>query len=190
MDYIFSSDRLGFRNWVDDDIEKMAAINADPRVMEYFPSLVNREDTVFFIDRMKLQLTQKGYCYFAVDDLSDNNFVGFIGLSEQTYEAPFTPCVDIGWRLRPDTWKQGLASEGAIRCLEYAFNELKLDKIYAIAPAVNIKSERIMQKIGMLKQYEFDHPFLADNTLLKKCNLYKISRPHIMPASIEKSELK
>ena len=139
---------------------------------------------------MQHQFENKGFCYFAVDELVTGKFIGFIGLSEQSFEAPFTPCVDIGWRLRPDAWNQGLASEGALRCLEYAFNKLRLDEIYAIAPTINIKSEKIMQKIGMLKQYEFDHPLLADNTLLKKCNLYTISRPHLEPASIDKGELK
>ncbi len=158
--------------------------------MAFFPGLLNEEQTTAFVQRMMAQYENKGFCYFAVDELATGNFIGFIGLSEQSYEAAFTPCVDIGWRLHSISWNRGFASEGAKRCLEYAFNELRLDEIYAIAPKINIKSEKIMQKIGMQKQYEFDHPFLADNTLLKKCNLYKISRPHLEPPSIEKNELK
>ncbi|MBK8850293.1 MAG: GNAT family N-acetyltransferase [Saprospiraceae bacterium] len=175
--YIFTSERLGFRNWQEEDITTMTEINNDPDVMAFFPGLLNEEQTTAFVQRMMAQYENKGFCYFAVDELATGNFIGFIGLSEQSYEAAFTPCVDIGWRLHSISWNRGFASEGAKRCLEYAFNELRLDEIYAIAPKINIKSEKIMQKIGMQKQYEFDHPFLADNTLLKKCNLYKISRP-------------
>lgn len=174
MDYIFTSERLGFRNWLDTDLEKMAAINADSRVMEFFPSLVDREGTVSFIDRMKLQLAQKGYCYYAVDDLADQDFIGFIGLSTQTYEAPFTPCVDIGWRLKTDTWNKGLATEGAKRCLLYAFKNLGLKEVFAIAPVLNLRSERIMQKIGMQKLYEFVHPLLHNDDRLKNCNVYSL----------------
>ncbi|MBK7222060.1 MAG: GNAT family N-acetyltransferase [Saprospiraceae bacterium] len=188
--YIFTSERLGFRNWQEEDITTMTEINNDPDVMAFFPGLLNEEQTTAFVQRMMAQYENKGFCYFAVDELATGNFIGFIGLSEQSYEAAFTPCVDIGWRLHSISWNRGFASEGAKRCLEYAFNELRLDEIYAIAPKINIKSEKIMQKIGMQKQYEFDHPFLADNTLLKKCNLYKISRPHLEPASIDKGELK
>ena len=180
MKYIFVSERLGFRNWQEKDISPMTEINSDPEVMAFFPGLQNRDQTTAFVHRMKAQYEDKGFCYFAVDELSTNNFIGFIGLSEQSFEAAFTPCIDIGWRLHTQWWNQGLASEGAIRCLEYAFNELCLDEIYAIAPAINIKSERIMQKIGMHKQYEFDHPLLADNGVLKRCNLYAIRLPDFL----------
>ena len=114
MKYIFSSERLGFRNWQEEDITPMTEINNDPDVMAFFPGLLNEEQTTAFVQRMMAQYENKGFCYFAVDELATGNFIGFIGMSEQSFEAPFTPCVDIGWRLRPDAWNQGLASEGAI----------------------------------------------------------------------------
>jgi RimJ/RimL family protein N-acetyltransferase len=172
--YLFTSDRLGFRNWSLDDVEKMHEINSDKKVMEFFPSIPTKEQTTAFIQRMQKQFEEKGFCYFAVDKLEDNEFIGFIGLSEQTYIADFTPCVDIGWRIKSSEWNKGFATEGAKRCLDYAFNHLQLKEIYSVAPKINIRSEHIMIKIGMKKEYEFEHPLLAENEKLRTCVLYKI----------------
>jgi RimJ/RimL family protein N-acetyltransferase len=171
--YIFTSDRLGFRNWNLTDIDEMHKINSDERVMEFFPTIPTKEQTKEFVERMKKQFEKKGFCYFAVDKLKDSEFIGFIGLSEQTYEADFTPCVDIGWRIRSSEWNKGFASEGARKCLDYALNELEIENVYSVAPKINIKSEHIMTKIGLKKQYEFEHSLLANNDRLKTCVLYK-----------------
>jgi RimJ/RimL family protein N-acetyltransferase len=174
--YLFTSDRLGFRNWNLDDVEKMHEINSDKKVMEFFPNIPTKEQTVSFIQRMQKQFEEKGFCYFAVDKLEDNEFIGFIGLSEQTYLADFTPCVDIGWRIKSSEWNKGFATEGAKRCLDYAFDHLQLKEIYSIAPKINIRSEHIMIKIGMKKEYEFEHPLLTENEKLRTCVLYKIQQ--------------
>ena len=171
-DYIFTSERLGFRNWNLTDIDKMHEINSDPKVLEFFPNIPSKEQTEAFIARMKIQFENKGFCYFAVDQLENNEFIGFIGLLEQTYPADFTPCIDIGWRLKSSEWNQGFATEGAKRCLEFAHNDLGIDSIYSIAPKINVKSERIMHKIGMQKLYEFEHPLLTNGERLKICVLY------------------
>jgi len=147
--YIFTSERLGFRNWNLTDIDKMYEINSDEKVMEFFPSIQTKEQTTEFVERMKKQYEEKGFCYFAVEILGDNQFIGFIGLSEQTYKAEFTPCIDIGWRINSNEWNKGFATEGAKKCLEYAFKELKLENVYSIAPKINTKSEHIMKKIGL-----------------------------------------
>jgi RimJ/RimL family protein N-acetyltransferase len=165
--YLFRSDRLGFRNWHFSDIDLMAAINADPIVMEFFPTIQSRTQTIEFIERMQNQLAEKGFCYFAVDKMEDGEFIGFIGLSEQIYEAPFTPCIDIGWRLNSKTWKRGYATEGAKRCLQYAFEHLNLEKINAIAPLINLRSEQVMKNIGMKKVMHFKHSKLANDERLK-----------------------
>ncbi|NUO03137.1 MAG: GNAT family N-acetyltransferase, partial [Saprospiraceae bacterium] len=167
--YLFTSARLGFRNWLATDLEEMAAINADKAVMEFFPKVATKEETLNFIHRMQQQLTNKGFCYFAVDLLESHEFIGFIGLFEQTYEAHFTPCVDIGWRLRKTAWNQGFATEGAARCLEYAFQDLNLQKVVAVAPKINVRSEQVMKKIGMKKSGEFEHPLLGDCERLRDC---------------------
>jgi RimJ/RimL family protein N-acetyltransferase len=171
--YIFTSERLGFRNWELTDIDKMHQINSDEKVMEFFPSNLTKEQTTEFVERMKKLFENKGFCYFAVDKLEDNEFIGFIGLSEQSFKANFTPCVDIGWRIKNSEWNKGFASEGAKKCLDYALNDLKIENVYSIAPKVNIKSEHIMTKIGLIKQFEFEHPLLTKNDRLKTCLLYK-----------------
>ncbi len=177
MTYLFHSARLGFRNWSDADIDPMAAISADEEVMKYFPAVATFEQTTAFISRMQEEFAEKGYCYFAVDELSTNTFIGFIGLSWKTFEADFTPCVDIGWRLSPSAWNKGFATEGAIRCLDYAFDTLRLDKVYSMAPKVNTPSEHVMQKAGMIKIGEFEHPLLQDQPELRQCVLYVKSNP-------------
>lgn len=171
--YLFTSARLGFRMWLAPDLEELAAINADKAVMEFFPRLATKEETANFIQRMEKQWADKGFCYFAVDTLENNEFIGFIGLSEQTFEAAFTPCIDIGWRLSKTAWNQGFATEGAARCLEFAFHDLSLPKIVAVAPKINVRSEQVMKKIGMKKLGEFEHPLLGDCERLKDCVLYE-----------------
>lgn len=175
MDYFFTSQRLGFRNWLDSDLSEMAVINADIEVMEYFPSIQTEDQTHQFINRMQKQFASKGFCYFAVEIIETQEFIGFIGLSEQTYQADFTPCIDIGWRINRNFWGKGYATEGARKVLCFAFEELKIKKILSIASAINTSSENVMKKIGMQKVKVFEHSLLKDNTRLKECVLYEIN---------------
>lgn len=174
--YLFTSERLGFRNWIDSDIEKMAEINANPDVMEFFPAIQTLEQTTAFIGRMQQLFERTGFCYFAVDKLEDAELIGFIGIAEQTFVADFTPCIDIGWRLHTKSWNKGYATEGAKACLNYGFNELKLIRILSMAPVINVKSIQVMEKIGMQKiSYFENHPYLLNDERLKKCVLYEIT---------------
>lgn len=185
--YIFTSTRLGFRDWQEQDIGPMAAINEDSEVMEFFPATQSREQTVAFISRMQAQLAEKRFIYFAVDRLDTGAFIGFIGMSVPTFIADFTPCVDMGWRLSRQSWGNGFATEGALRCLEYAFNELGIPELFAIAPKVNVKSEQVMQKIGMKKVKHFKHPSLVNDAWLEECVLYKIEAGENTLTSPQKS---
>ena len=175
-EYLFTSRRLGFRNWHEQDLEPMAAISANVEVMQFFPRPATFEQTNQFIERMQDQFAEYDFCYFAVDKLQDSSLIGFIGLMLQDYKADFTPCVDIGWRLDPTAWNMGYATEGARACLSYAYDELGLDNIYSTAPVVNVKSEAVMKKIGMRKIKEFDHPRLLDDDRLRHCNLYLMTK--------------
>lgn len=174
MSYLFTSERLGFRNWHDTDLPKMTAVSGDPQVMRFFPKTYNQAETDEFIERMKKLFDEKGYCFFATERLVDKKFIGFIGLNYVDYESPFNPATEIGWRLGKDFWGNGYATEGAKRCLEYGFEELKLSKIIAIAPKVNSPSINVMKKIGMEKIGEFVHPKLLDYPRIMKCDCYKI----------------
>ncbi|WP_108809348.1 GNAT family N-acetyltransferase [Aquimarina spinulae] len=178
--YIFTSQRLGFRNWTLDDLETLAEINTDDDVMEFFPFKPSKEDTKAFIIRMQEMYTEKGFCYFAVDLLDNAELIGFIGLCEQTYLEKLNPFVDIGWRLKKSIWNKGYATEGAKACLDFGFNTIGLDKIYSVAPAINIKSELIMKKIGMQQIETFEHPKLLDNERLKCCVLYEREKGYIL----------
>jgi RimJ/RimL family protein N-acetyltransferase len=176
MNYIFTSKRLGFRNWQTSDIPKMTAISSNPNVMRFFPSTQDETVTSGFLNRMKIECETKGFCYFAVDKLENGEFIGFIGLSEPSYESPFTPCVDIGWRLAEAAWNQGFATEGAKRCLEFAFENLQLKTVKAFAPEINLNSINVMQKIGMTKIGTFKHPRLKDFERLETCVCFEIDR--------------
>ena len=119
----------------------------------------------------------KGYCYYAVEILGTKDLIGFIGIAYQDYEADFTPCIDIGWRLTTSVWGKGYATEGAKACLDHAFQQLAVDKIYAVAPITNIPSIHVMQKIGMQPVKTFHHPRLTNFPPLRQCVLYQINSP-------------
>lgn len=174
--YLFTSQRLGFRTWRNDDIDAMAVINADPEVMRYFPNTQDREQTASFVARMQGMYEERGYCYFALETLEDGRFIGFTGLMWQDYGTSFSPCTDIGWRLATSAWGMGYATEAAKRCLQYAFKELKLETVVAAAPRVNLPSIHVMQKAGMEYLQDFSHPRLKGDLRLERCVLYGIER--------------
>jgi len=172
--YIFTSERLGFRNWQHADIDPMYEISSDPKVMLHFPSTQSKQYTVDFITKMKAQFVENGFCYFAVELLETNEFIGFIGICRQTYEVDFNPSIDIGWRLDQNYWYKGYATEGAKACLTYAFTTLKLQKVVSVATKGNIPSIAVMKKIGMNRVKEFQHPLLKDFPNYQDCVLYEI----------------
>ena len=172
-DYLFTSERLGFRPWFEEDLEEFAVINADPLVMKYFPKPLTEEESAEFLHRLIKHYSKHRYCYFATEVLESSELIGFIGLAYQTYDSEFTPAIDIGWRLKPAGWGKGYATEGAKRCLKYAFEELSLQAVVSTCPKKNHRSEAVMQKICMTKIGEFDHPRLQEYPELKRCVLYR-----------------
>ena len=174
--YIFTSERLGFRNWEETDIPFLASINSDPKVMEFFPSIQNLQQSEAFVERMQNQFIKNGFCYFAVDELSTHKFIGFIGISEQNFESDFTPAIDIGWRLAQNAWGKGYATEGAKKCIEFAFTDIGLNKLISICPVINRKSEMVMTKLNMVKLAVFNHPLLKEFPHLENCVAYEINR--------------
>ncbi len=176
--YIITTERLGLRNWNNSDLTEMTALNQDAQVMEFFPSTQNRDKTQGFIGRMQKHFEAHGYCYFAADRLDTGEFIGFIGLCTQSYLDDRPTFTDIGWRLKQAAWGKGFATEGAKGCLKFAFEELNLDKVYSVCSLINVKSEKVMQKIGMQKEMEFKHPVLGDYPALEVCAFYVIAQPH------------
>lgn len=173
--YLFSSERLGFRPWTQKDLEEFAAMNADPVVMEHFPKPLTEEESAEFLERLFKHYAKHGYSYFAAEVLESKELIGFIGLAYQTFNSDFTPATDIGWRLKSSAWGSGYATEGAKRCLHYAFEDLHLKEVISTCPKSNIRSEHVMKKIGMQKMGEFDHPKLQEYPGIQRCVRYQLT---------------
>jgi len=174
--YLFKSERLGFRNWSVDDLTEFAKINADLEVMEHFPKPLTQNETAEYIVKLQNHFKKNGYSYFATEIIKTSELIGFIGLAYQEYKTAFTPATDIGWRLKKAAWGKGYASEGAKRCLEFAFDSLQIERVIATCTIKNTKSENVMKKIGMKKRGEFNHPKLSDYPDYEKCIWYEIKR--------------
>ena len=145
-------------------------------VMEHFPKSLTQKETSEYIVRLQNHYQENGYTYFATEILKTGEFIGFIGLAYQEYKTDFTPATDIGWRLKKNSWGNGYATEGAKKCLEFAFSSLHLDRIISVCTQQNSKSESVMKKIGMQKVGEFNHPKLKKYPKHQKCICYEINR--------------
>jgi RimJ/RimL family protein N-acetyltransferase len=169
------TDRLMLRRWRDSDREPFARINADPRVMEFFPAALTRDETDILVDRIEAHFVEHGFGLWAVELRSDCEFIGFIGLNVPRFQAHFSPCVEIGWRLAPGHWGRGLATEGARAVLHQAFIELKLPEIVSFTTFANLRSRRVMEKLGMTHNPtdDFDHPYLSEDHPLRRHVLYR-----------------
>lgn len=169
--------RLHLRPWQITDLPALTTINANPEVMRYFPAPQTEAQTLAFIERQQRQQSERGYCYFAAENRTDGRLIGFIGLSYQEYDAPFTPAADIGWRLHPDYWRKGLATEGARACLDFAFTTLHLPEVVSVAVLQNEPSFGVMEKIGMHRMGEFPHPALTGHPEIERCAWYRALPP-------------
>jgi RimJ/RimL family protein N-acetyltransferase len=172
--YLFTSSRLGFRLWRDSDLTKFSAMNADEETMFYFEKPLSEEESKAMMERMNKLYTDRGFCYFAVEFIETGEFIGMIGMGWKTFEADFTPCVDIGWRLERRFWNQGFASEGAIRVLAYA-QEKGIKEVYSYASNSNKASIKVMEKAGLSYLKDFDHEDLKNIPRLNPCSLYKMT---------------
>src|SRR5438445_7705517 len=158
------TDRLRLRRWRPADGAPFAALNADPRVMEHFPATLSREESDARAARIEAHFEQHGFGLWAVEIPNVTRFAGFIGLSVPRFEARFTPCVEIGWRLAAEHWGRGYATEGAHAALAFGFDTLGLDEIVSFTTAGNLPSRRVMKRLGMRHDPadDFDHPALPD----------------------------
>ncbi len=175
-EYIFESDRLGFRNWRQEDLDELLALNSDEKVMEHFPNTLSKKEVVDFLKKLKNHFSDNGFTYYATEILETKEWIGMIGLAHQDYKTQFTPAIDIGWRLKQKAWGKGYATEGAKRCLEYGFNELDLQKIISVCTINNKQSEKVMKKIGMTRIGSFKHPELLKYPAYEKHFCYEINK--------------
>jgi RimJ/RimL family protein N-acetyltransferase len=174
--YILSTPRLGLRKWIDSDLEPFVRMNEDPEVMRYFPRPMTAEESKVFISRIEKFFHEHGYGLFALEVKATGEFIGYTGFAEPRFEAWFTPCTEIGWRLKREAWRHGYATEAARACLDYGFQTLGLDRVYSFTALSNTPSERVMQKIGMRRVGEFDHPMIADGHPLRRHVLYVLGK--------------
>jgi len=169
------TDRLLLRRWLPSDLEPFAKMNADPLVMKHFPALLSREESDAGVARVEAHFDQHGFGFWTVEIPGTAPFIGFIGLSIPRFQAHFTPCVEVGWRLAPEFWNRGYATEGARASLKFGFEVLKLPEIVSFTVPANSASRRVMEKIGMAHNPadDFDHPGLPEGHPLRRHVLYR-----------------
>jgi RimJ/RimL family protein N-acetyltransferase len=172
----FATPRLRLRQWRSEDREPFAAMNADPEVMKYFAALGTREGSDRTIDVWHSELEERGWSNWAVEISDSGTFIGFVGLSVPRRTLPFTPCVEIGWRLAKVHWGKGFATEAAKGTLRVAFEKLQLEEVVSFTSLVNKRSHAVMERIGMINSGEdFDHPALPEGSDLRRHCLYRIT---------------
>lgn len=167
--------RLLLRLWRASDREPFAKLNADPQVNEFLPAPLSRAESDAMVDRIEARFEAQGFGLWAVEVVGGAPCVGFVGLGIPQFEAHFTPCVEIGWRLAAAAWGRGYATEGAQAALRFGFDTLGLPEIIAITVPANIRSRRVMEKIGMARDLagDFDHPRLPAGHRLQRHVLYR-----------------
>jgi len=175
--------RLILRTWRDSDADAFAAMNADPLVMRHFPSIQTREQSDASLGRVRKHFEDRGYGLWAAElrDTSGQDvgaFIGFVGLQVPRFEAHFTPCVEIGWRLLPKFWGKGYATEAARASLDFGFSTLGLAEIVAMTVPANLPSIAVMKRLGMTYNPadDFDNPFMPDP--FKRHVLYRLRAPN------------
>jgi RimJ/RimL family protein N-acetyltransferase len=173
------TERLLLRQWRESDIEPFAAINADPDVMRYFPAPYRREESEAAVERYRVHIEEHGWSLWAVEVPGVAACIGCLGLAIPKWEAPFTPAVEIGWRLAKEHWGRGYATEGARAALAYGFDDLGLSEILSFTVPANTASRRVMEKIGMVRDPsgDFDHPRLPEGHALRRHVLYRATNP-------------
>jgi RimJ/RimL family protein N-acetyltransferase len=168
--------RLHLRQWHPDDKEPFARLNADPRVMEFFPNCLDRSASDAMAERLQSLIAERGWGFWAVEILGGAKFIGFVGLHIPTAELPFSPCVEIGWRLAYEQWGNGYATEAAKAALKFGFEDLNLPEIVSFTAVHNDRSRSVMHKLNMRPDPNtFEHPSLTVGHALREHCLYRLS---------------
>ena len=166
------------RRWRESDCLVLAEMSSDPVVMEHFPRLSTFDECQKMVEVIETEFDERGFSFWALERKDRGDLIGFTGLHQVPFEAPFTPAVEIGWRLRQNGWGQGFATEAARRALQFGFEAKGLDEIVSLTISANARSQAVMQRVGMTHQPEddFDHPKLRDDLRTCRHLLYRLSR--------------
>lgn len=175
---IVHTKRLILRPWRPSDLEPFAAMNADSRVMEFFPSILTREQSDSLVERIVEGFDRHGFGLWAVEAKGVAPFIGFVGLSVPSFQSHFTPCVEVGWRIAFDNWGRGYATEGAEGAITFGFEDRRVQEIVSFTATINQRSRRVMEKLGMVsfKEDVFDHPNVAVGDRLCQHVLYRLTK--------------
>ena len=175
---ILKTQRPRLRAWRDDDRAPFAAFNADSRVMEFLPKPLDRDESDAMADRIAAHFAEHRVGLWAVEVPGIAPFIGFVGLAVAKFDAPFTPCIEIGWRLAFNHWEQGYASEAARATIEDGFGRLGLRETVSFTVPRNLRSRAVMERIGMRRDPadDFDHPNFAEDHPLRRHALYRLGR--------------
>jgi RimJ/RimL family protein N-acetyltransferase len=159
--------RLLLRPWRYADREPFAAMSADPQVMAHFPARLTRAESDALVERFEQSFAKRGWGWFAIEQRATGQFLGVAGMAYVRFDAPFTPAVEIGWRLARPAWGRGIATEAATAVVTFAFDEVGLDEVVAIAVPANERSLAVMRRLGMTRDdsADFDHPLVSDTSL-------------------------
>lgn len=169
--------RLRMRQWQAADRAVFAQMNADPKVMQFYPALLSRQDSDAMADRIEQLIAAQGWGLWALELRDSHEFIGFTGLHYPDASLPCAPCVEVGWRLHSDYWGYGYATEAANAALHVAFEELNCRDVYSFASVGNLKSQAVMQRLGMYNTNQnFEHPSIPEGNPLREHVLYCISR--------------
>lgn len=174
----FATDRLLLRQWRPADREPFAELNADPKVMEFFPAPLTRAESDAMADRCEALIEERGWGLWAVELKDTGDFVGYVGLHTPGPELPFAPCVEIGWRLRRQHWGRGLASEAAKGVLRTGFESLGVQEIVSFTAVINRRSRAVMERLSMHESGTFEHPCLPEGHALRLHCLYRLPREY------------
>lgn len=174
---VLETERLMLREWVPDDLEPFAEMNADPEVMAFFVSPLDRAGSDGFARKISVLMEQNGYGLWAVEEKASGLFAGFTGFHPAGFDSWFTPCTEIGWRLARPFWNRGYATEAASAALRYGFETLRLPVVHSFTSRINIRSIRVMEKIGLRYLGDFDHPAIEAGNPLRTHVVYKSENP-------------
>jgi len=172
------TERTILRPWADSDLEPWVTLNGDERVMEFFPSTYTRDRAERSAALLRERLERDGYGWWVLEIKNGASFAGVIALQDVPFEAHFTPALEIGWRLQHDHWGHGYATEAARSALAFALSELQRDEVVAMTAAVNERSRRVMQRLGMTRDPDddFEHPAVVAGHPIRPHVLYRIKR--------------
>ncbi len=183
--FVLRTDRLILRSWRESDLEPFAALNADPRVMEFFPKTLSRDESDVTVARISRHIDEHGFGLWAIEAPNRAPFIGFVGVCIPSFEAAFTPCVEVGWRIDVEHWEHGYAIEAAAAAVNDAFARFGFAEILSFTVPQNQRSRRVMEKLGMTRSPadDFDHPNLPEGHPFRRHVLYRLSRAAWRPAS-------